>query len=167
MASALTKPVITELETNRMRYPSRRYPAAICNNPATTVAANRYSSPCCLTKVTINTAVAAVAAEIIPGLPPVIATITAMEKEAYNPTFGSTPAMIENAIASGISASATTSPDRMSARIFPNHSCCKWLIQSIFKIISAMFTVPTDARLKRYTSVFAILRLGYMKRMMF
>ena len=47
-----------------------------------------------LTKVTINTAVAAVAAEIMPGRP-VIATMTAIEKEAHKPTFGSTPAMIE------------------------------------------------------------------------
>ena len=35
---------------------------------------------------------------------------TAMINEAYNPTIGSTPAMIENEIASGINASATTIP---------------------------------------------------------
>jgi hypothetical protein len=34
--------------------------------------------------------------------------ITAIENEAYKPTFGSTPAMIENAMASGIRARATT-----------------------------------------------------------
>src|SRR5699024_7315348 len=42
---------------------------------------------------------------------------TAMMKEAYNPTRGSTPAMRENAIASGIRAKATTRPDSTSARI--------------------------------------------------
>lgn len=45
-----------------------------------------------------------------------------MQKEAYNPTFGSTPAIIEKAIASGINASATTRPDKISPLIFPNHS---------------------------------------------
>ncbi len=34
--------------------------------------------------------------------------VTAMVNEAYRPTFGSTPAMIENEIASGIRARATT-----------------------------------------------------------
>ncbi|GAA2550110.1 hypothetical protein GCM10009861_07360 [Neomicrococcus aestuarii] len=36
--------------------------------------------------------------------------VTAMMKAENNPTLGSTPAMTENAIASGIKASATTSP---------------------------------------------------------
>ena len=39
-----------------------------------------------------------------------------MVNEANNPTLGSTPAMIENEIASGISASATTRPARTSVR---------------------------------------------------
>ncbi len=42
IASALTKPVITELETNRMTYPSLRRPAMICSTPASIVAASRY-----------------------------------------------------------------------------------------------------------------------------
>ena len=42
------------------------------------------------------------------GRPPTIAVVTAMVKDANSPTRGSTPAMIENAMASGISASATT-----------------------------------------------------------
>jgi hypothetical protein len=71
--------------------------------------------------VIIKTAVAAVAAEIMPGRPPVIAVITAIEKLAYSPTFGSTPAMIEKAIASGISANATTSPASRSPRMLPSH----------------------------------------------
>ncbi len=68
-----------------------------------TVAANRYSSPCSLTNVIINSAIAPVAAEIKAGRPPTKAVITAIEKDAYSPTFGSTPAMMEKAIASGIS----------------------------------------------------------------
>ena len=74
-----------------------------------------------MTKVTIRTAVAAVAAEIIPGLPPVIATKTAIEKDAYKPTFGSTPAITENAIASGIKARATTRPESRSPLMFEVH----------------------------------------------
>lgn len=55
-------------------------------------------------------AIAPVAAEIIPRRPPKKAIRAAMENEAYRPTFGSTPAIMEKAIASGISASATTGP---------------------------------------------------------
>jgi len=66
---------------------------------------------------------AAVAAEIIPGRPPAKAVTTAIQKEAYSPTFGSTPAMIEKAMASGIKASATTVPASTSARMLLNHSC--------------------------------------------
>ena len=65
---------------------------------------------------------APVAAEIIAGRPPANAITTAIENEAYSPILGSTPAMIENAIASGMSASATTIPDKRSPRILPNHS---------------------------------------------
>ncbi len=82
MASALTKPVITERETKRIRPPSLRKPAPTCSTPARTVAASRYCSPWSRTSVTISTAVAAVAAEIMPGRPPVIAVMTAIEKEA-------------------------------------------------------------------------------------
>jgi hypothetical protein len=57
-------------------------PAAIWIRPASTVAASRYSSPCSRTSVTISTAVAAVAAEIMPGRPPTIAVMTAIENEA-------------------------------------------------------------------------------------
>ena len=41
---------------------------------------------------------------------------TAIVNEANSPTRGSTPAMIENEIASGISARATTRPARTSVR---------------------------------------------------
>ena len=60
-------------------------------------------------------AIAPVAAEIIPVRPPIIEMMIAIENDAYRPTFGSTPAMIENEIASGMSANATTRPDSRSA----------------------------------------------------
>ena len=63
---------------------------------------------------------APVAAEIMPERPPTKAMTIAMLKEAYSPTLGSTPAMIENAIASGIKASATTTPASKSFRMFPS-----------------------------------------------
>jgi hypothetical protein len=56
----------------------------------------------------IAIAIAPVAAEIMPDLPPVKSMITAMLNEAYRPTLGSTPAMMEEAMASGMSASATS-----------------------------------------------------------
>ncbi len=65
---------------------------------------------------------APVAAEIIPGRPPTKAVITAIQNEAYSPTLGSTPAIIEKAIASGTSASATTRPASRSLRILPSQS---------------------------------------------
>jgi hypothetical protein len=42
----------------------------------------------------------------MPGRPPANAINTAMENDAYRPTLGSTPAMIENAMASGIRTNA-------------------------------------------------------------
>jgi hypothetical protein len=44
-----------------------------------------------------------------------------MQKEAYRPTLGSTPAIIEKAMASGIKAKATTVPASTSPRILLNH----------------------------------------------
>lgn len=64
IASALTKPVTTERETNRINEPNFKYPAPICSTPVKSVAANRYSKPCSRTKVTINNAIAPVAADI-------------------------------------------------------------------------------------------------------
>ena len=64
-----------------------------------------------------KSAIAPVAAEIMPGRPPAKAITMAMQKEAYRPTFGSTPAMMEKAMASGIKARATTSPASKSSRI--------------------------------------------------
>src|SRR5687768_3824800 len=64
----------------------------------------------------MTSATAPVAAEIIAGRPPTKAMVTAMVKEANNPRRGSTPAMIEKEMASGISARATTRPASTSVR---------------------------------------------------
>ena len=82
LARALTKPVITERETKRMSEPSFITPATICSTPVSTVAAKRYCKPCSLTRSTMTSAIAPVAAEIIPGRPPVKAMITAMLNDA-------------------------------------------------------------------------------------
>ena len=55
-------------------------------------------------------------AEIIAGRPPTKAITMAMVQAANNPTLGSTPAMTEKEIASGISARPTTRPARTSVR---------------------------------------------------
>lgn len=62
----------------------------------------------------MTNAIAPVAAEIMAGRPPTIAIVTAMVNEANKPTRGSTPAIIEKEIASGINANATTRPARTS-----------------------------------------------------
>src|SRR3546814_4926615 len=67
----------------------------------------------------------------MPGRPPVNEMTTAMQNAAYRPTFGSTPAMIEKAMASGISASATTRPASTSPRMLPNH--CWRSVDAMFK----------------------------------
>ncbi len=95
----------------------------ICMIPVRIVVAKRYCNPCSRTSNTISNAIAPVAALIMPLLPPTNEITKAIQNEAYNPTFGSTPAMILKAIASGISASATTSPERISPLMLPNHSC--------------------------------------------
>ena len=61
-------------------------------------------------------AMAPVAAEIMAGRPPRNAMETAIVKDAKSPTRGSTPAMMENEMASGIRASATTRPASTSVR---------------------------------------------------
>ncbi len=48
--------------------------------------------------------------------------VTAIQKAAYSPTVGSTPAITEKAIASGINAKATTIPDNTSPLTLENQS---------------------------------------------
>ncbi len=61
------------------------------------------------------TAIAPVAPEIIPLLPPNTDVIRPTKKAAYKPTSGSTPATNANAMASGTRASATVMPESISA----------------------------------------------------
>ena len=59
-----------------------------------------------LNEAPISKAIAPVAAEIMPGRPPTKAMMTAIQNDAYKPTIGSTPAIMEKAMASGIKASS-------------------------------------------------------------
>ncbi len=63
-----------------------------------------------LTKLTITTANAPVAPEIIPGLPPKTAVIKPTINAAYSPVNGLSPAISAKATASGIRARATVNP---------------------------------------------------------
>lgn len=58
----------------------------------------------------MTTATAPVAVLIIAGRPPATEIVTAMTKLENGPTAGSTPAITENEITSGISASVVTMP---------------------------------------------------------
>ena len=65
-----------------------------------------------------TTATEPVAPEIIPGLPPINDVITPMINAAYSPTTGLTPAINENAMASGTSATETNAPESTSFLMF-------------------------------------------------
>ena len=108
MANALTNPTITERGTNRMSRATPNTPSRIWMTPPRMIAASRCPTPYAWDSGATTSATAPVAAEIMAGRPPTIAVVTAMVKDANSPTRGSTPAMIENAMASGIRASATT-----------------------------------------------------------
>ncbi len=61
-----------------------------------------------------TTAMAPVAPEIIPGLPPKMAVTIPIIKAAYKPVSGDNPAISAKATASGTRAIATVSPDKTS-----------------------------------------------------
>ena len=82
MASALTKPVMTDRGTNRMSFGTPIAPRTIWIAPARIVAASRYWTPCSSTSPTTTSAIAPVAAEIIAGRPPTIAIATAIVNDA-------------------------------------------------------------------------------------
>ena len=73
------------------------------------------------TRPVINRAVEPVAEVIIAMRPPTTAMVSDRQKAPNRPTFGSTPAMPEKAIASGIIAKATTRPDSRSLLGLANH----------------------------------------------
>ena len=78
----MTNPVITAFGTNFMAWPSRKAPNRNWMIPVRTVAANRYSSPWSRTSVIMRSAMAPVAAEIMPGRPPTNDVVTAITNEA-------------------------------------------------------------------------------------
>ena len=62
----------------------------------------------------MTTAIAPVAPEIIPGLPPKIAVTNPIIKAPYKPTNGENPARIANINDSGIIVIATVKPAKIS-----------------------------------------------------
>lgn len=121
-ASALTKPVRTELLTKRISTPSRNTPNRIWTTPASQPAASRYGNPCAATSGAATSATEPAAAEIIAGRPPQNAITMPITKDANRPTCGSTPATNANAITSGISANVATAP-AMSSRAGEARHC--------------------------------------------
>jgi hypothetical protein len=73
------------------------------------------------TRPVISSAVEPVAEVIIAMRPPTTAMVSERQNAPNNPTAGSTPAMPEKAIASGIIANATTRPERTSLLGLANH----------------------------------------------
>ncbi len=73
---------MTDRETNCISRSSRNSPATACTMPIRIVAANRYWTPCSRTNGVTSTATAAVAAEIMPGRPPISAIVIAIATEA-------------------------------------------------------------------------------------
>lgn len=80
-----------------------------------------------MTKLAKTNAIAPVAALIIAGRPRKKAITMAMQKDAYKPTCGETPAMIEKAIATV--PNTTESPDKISALGLASQFCEKFLIE--------------------------------------
>ncbi len=116
IASALTKPTMTLRGRKRISRATPTAARSTCSRPPRTTAATRYPRPYSSASGATTRAMAPVAALIMAGRPPVKAMVTAMVNEANSPTRGSTPARIENEIASGMSARATTRPARTSVR---------------------------------------------------
>ena len=73
---------MTEWGTKRINRGTRSTPNRIWMAPASSVAANRYSTPWSLTSGTTTSAIAPVAAEIIAGRPPMNAIVTAIVNDA-------------------------------------------------------------------------------------
>mmetsp|Transcript_27106 Transcript_27106/g.88926 ORF Transcript_27106/g.88926 Transcript_27106/m.88926 type:complete len:225 (+) Transcript_27106:764-1438(+) len=66
-ARPLTNPSIAGCGTSLINFPSLHTPATICNTPASTTPANKYSIPCFATSGAKTTAVAPAAPEMTPG----------------------------------------------------------------------------------------------------
>ncbi len=110
MASALTNPTMTLRGMNRISRGHTEHAEQYLKQAREQHRGHEIIESVLAGQRAITKAMAPVAAEIMAGRPPTMAMVTAIVTEANNPTRGSTPAMIEKEMASGISASATTRP---------------------------------------------------------
>src|SRR5699024_11765304 len=109
--------------------------------------------PCSRIAGATTSATAQVAAEIMAGRPPTTAMVIGMMKEENRPTFGSTPAMMEKEIASGISASATTRPASISRiRIFGVFNAVSTEGSGRYRSLSCVGEVTLVMELENYKS---------------
>ena len=108
--SAFTKPVITACGTKRIRRDICVKPKITCMTPASTTAGKMYSTPCWCTIGPITSATEPAAAVTIAGRPPSNDMLIHSTTEASRLTLGSTPAITEKEITSGINASAVITP---------------------------------------------------------
>ena len=102
MASPFKNPISTVSGISLIRLAPFNRPITTCKKPATIIMANINSSPSSNTTFFYTTASAAVAPEIIPGLPPNRDVITPSTTTAFNPEIGETLAIRLIAMASGI-----------------------------------------------------------------
>src|SRR5690606_15484181 len=118
-------------------------PTIICNKPANTTAAKKYSMPCPAIKAIITITVAPAPPEIIPGLPPNIAVIIPIIKAPYNPVKGGNPATIANDKDSGIMVIATVNPAKISVRY-------RFNLSKILSFVQKYFFLKRDKKIKHY-----------------
>ena len=142
IARPFTNPSITVCGMSLTSLPSQSTQKSICSTHIKISVVNKYSTQYFATSETITIARAHVAPEIIPGLPPNIAVISHIINAAWSPTIGSTHATNEKAIASGTSASATVSHDKISVL-----SC--WVSESSRLISIIQKKLRRDMSIKR------------------
>ncbi len=111
---AFTNPVMTAAGIKRIRRAIPVKPNRIWINPANTTAGRMYCTPCWCTIGPITSATEPAAAVTIAGRPPMKDIARQSTTEAIRLTFGSTPAITEKEITSGISASAVITPASVS-----------------------------------------------------
>lgn|GEM_PF-5909792 len=111
---ALTKPVMTVCGIKRIRRAIPVRPKTIWITPASKTAGRMYSTPCWCTIGPITSATEPAAAVTIAGRPPRKDMPRQSTTEAIRLTVGSTPAITEKEITSGISARAVITPARVS-----------------------------------------------------
>ena len=122
IASALTKPVITDRETKRIRSPSRSAPATSWSSPVRMVAAKQVLQPVVPHQRDHHHRGRAGRGRDHRRPPAGDGGDDGDAERGIEADFGSTPAMMEKAIASGISARATTVPASRSRVTLGDHS---------------------------------------------